>query len=323
MMNSSAKIGAAACLLAALATAPMAAAPTTTTAPDAVTTLRNEADTRTLEAILNDQTALLDALQSDPNTRRLPEAEKERQVLDLTQRYEALLERRPDDAAVMILYGKFLRLVDARAQANQWFTKADARLPDMPVIKHQLGVYAAEEGNYVRALSLLEAATRLEPKTAVYHYHFGEFLATYQKHLVSERLLSRTTCDAKMQAAFARAAELNPAEAGYRWRHAESFFDCESPDWRRALAAWDALAAATQKPLEREVLSLYRARVLLELGQRDEAARLVEASKTPQLETTRAGLRKLLRPTAPIATAPIVPAPPTAPTPTAPAAVGK
>jgi tetratricopeptide (TPR) repeat protein len=305
--------------LSATATVTMPAAETqSTTRPNAPPpasntgeALRNEADTRTLEAILDDQATLLDALQTDPELKRLPEAEKERRVLDLTRRYEALLERRPRDGAVMILYGKFLRLVDARAEANHWFEKADALLPGMSVIKHQMGVYAAEEGNYVRALDLLETTVSLEPKAAVYHYHLGEFLATYRPHLVREKLLKREDCDARMQAAFAHAVELNPNEPGYHWRYAQSFFDCEKPEWPRALAAWKRLAAIARTPLEREAISLYQARVLIALGQRAEAKLLIDAGKAPQLEKTRGELRELLRPKV----APLPIAPTTAPAP--------
>jgi hypothetical protein len=135
----------------------------------------------------------------------------------------------------------------------------------------------------------------LEPKTAVYHYHLGEFLAVYQRYLVVDKLLKRDECDAKMQAAFERASALNPAEAGYLWRFAESFFDCENPDWRRALSVWNSIAAKVKAPLEREAVSLYRARVLLELGRRADAEQILGASKSPKLEASRAKLRELLK----------------------------
>lgn len=277
---------------------------------DTAADLRAEADAQVLAEIVKDQAALLDAVNQDPETVRLPQAEKERRVVELMQRYEALLARRPRDGELMILYGKFLRLVDAREKANTWFEKADALLPGQAVIKHQLGAYAAEEGKYTRALGLLEAATALAPQVAAYHYHFGEFLATYQAHLVRDGLLTRAACDAKMQEAFLRATELNPGETGYRWRYAESFFDCEKPDWLRALVAWNSLAAEATTPLERETLGLYRARVLIGLGERAEAEQLLAASKTPQLEGTRARLRELLRPkVTPLAT-PTAPPPP-------------
>ena len=281
-----------------LATAPVASATAATPSPGPAleaSNLRAEADAQVLEKLIRDQNALLAAIQNDPETVRLPHAEKERRVLDIMRRHEALLAQRPGDPALMVLYAKFLRLVDARAEANRWFEKADALLPRTPVIKHQLGAYAAEEGDYRRALELLETAVRLEPQTAIYHFHLGEFLAIYQSHLVRDALLKRAECDAKMQAAFARATTLAPDESRYRWRHAESFFECEKPDWTQALRAWDALRAQAPTAAMREAATLCRARVLIELGRHREAQRALDASKLPGLEATRARLREQLK----------------------------
>jgi tetratricopeptide (TPR) repeat protein len=204
----------------------------------------------------------------------------------------------------MILYGKFLRQIDDRARANEWFKKADRLMPRFAVVKHQLGVYAAEEGHYKPALEWLETAAKLEPNTAVYHHHLGEFLSVWQRHLVKDGLLTRPVCDEKMQTAFRRAAALKPTETGYLWRYAVSFFDCEKPDWHAALLVWDALSVRAKTPLERETLGLYRARVFIGLGRRAEAERLLAASKSPQLESSRAKIREALKPLAPAPLAP-------------------
>lgn len=263
------------------------------------TTLRDEADARALETILRDQGNLFASLEKDPDTKRLPFDEQERRVLDLRNRYEALLNRRADDGAVMILYGKFLRQIDDRANANKWFKKADRLMPNLAVVKHQLGVYAAEEGRYKIALNLLETASKLEPRTAVYHHHLGEFLSVWQAHLVKDGVLTRAACDEKMQTAFRLAATLKQDEPAYLWRYALSFFDCEQPDWLKALVVWDALSVRAKTPLERETFSLYRARVFIGLGRRADAERLLLASQSPQLETSRAKIREALKPAKP------------------------
>ncbi|MDR2430292.1 MAG: hypothetical protein LBD14_05335 [Puniceicoccales bacterium] len=285
-------------LILALALATTQVALATDTPPRAVpgtADLKTEADAQVLEKLLRDQHALLDALQNDPETMRLPQAEKERRVLDIMRRHKALLAQRPGDPLIMVAYARFLRLVDARAEANHWFEKADALLPDTPVIKHQLGAHAAEEGDYRRALDLLETAVRLDPQTALYHFHLGEFLATYQRHLVRDALLKRAECDAKMQAAFARATALAPAENRYRWRHAESFFECEKPDWKQALGVWETLRAQAATAAMREAATLRHARILIELGRLREAQNDLDTSKSPGFEAARAALREQLK----------------------------
>jgi tetratricopeptide (TPR) repeat protein len=268
-------------------------APASTPAP-APSRLREEADAHALAAILADQGKLLNALENDPATQRLPFNERERRVLDLCRRYEALSSRRPEDAVVMVLYGKFLRLVSNRDLALQWFEKAARLMPDSAIIKHQRGLHAAEDGDYKAALPLLEAAAAREPRIAGYHFHLGEFLTVWRDHLVKDGLLTRAACDAKMLSAFRAAAVLKPGETAYPWRFAMSFFDCEKPDWAAALAAWDVLIPAAKEPLEREALALYRARVLAGLGRYDEAAGLLALSKTPRFETSRAKVREVL-----------------------------
>jgi len=209
-------------------------------------------------------------------------------------RYENFIAAHPDEPAVIVLYAKFLRLINARELANRWFEKADKLLPDTAVIKEQLGAFAAEEGRPAQALPLLERAVALAPETAVYHYRLGEFLAVCQPALVAAKTLTRAECDARMLAAFAAAARLAPGEAGYAWRHAESFLDCEKPNWALALAAWDKIAARTEKPLLREAVSLHRARALIGLGRKTEARRLLDASRAPELSASRARLSALL-----------------------------
>ncbi|MDR2513217.1 MAG: hypothetical protein LBD01_05435 [Puniceicoccales bacterium] len=282
-------------LLVALATILPArsATPPPSSAPPQQLSPAEAAAAKTLSEILDDQKKLLESLQSD-ETKHLSKSEKEQRILSIAKRYEAMLGKRPDDPTAMIFYGKFLRLVDAREEANRWFLKADALAPKLAVIKHQLGVYAAEEGRIVAALDLLETATQLEPRTAIYHYHFGEFLATYNKLIAHDKLLSREACDARMQDAFRSATELAPTEITYLWRHAQSFFDCEKPNWFKALTAWERLAPKLKTPREHEVLGLYKARVLIELGRSSEAKQLVDASKSPELETSRTRLRALL-----------------------------
>lgn len=254
--------------------------------------LREEAQLRTIAQLLEDQSALLKVINEDPEGARLPHAEKERRVKELILRYERCLRDEPEDVDVLLFYGKFLRAVDARREANGQFEKADKILPHQAMVQDQLGVYAAEEGDFRKAWALLGRAVQLEPKTAVYHYHLGEFLATYREHLVREKILRGGECDWKMLRAFQRASELAPEEAGYLWRWGESFFDCASPDWERALAVWNRIAGKAGTPLEKEVTGLWRARVLVRLGRSAEAEKLLAASRTPQLENSRKRLRE-------------------------------
>ena len=103
--------------------------------------------------------------------------------------------------------------------------------------------------------------------------------------------MSREVRDREMMEAFGEAARLKPAEAGYRWRAAEAWYDVAHPDAKAALAAWTALAAEAKSPEEKEVTGLHRARWLVALDRSAEARPLIRASTSPGLDATR---RKLL-----------------------------
>jgi tetratricopeptide (TPR) repeat protein len=275
----------------ATAPAPAATAPTI---PDA-TELRDEADAVALEALLRDQQKLFAEIAGDPKNKSLPHAEKERRLTDISRRYERLLARAPDDPALMVLYAKFLRLVDDRAAANEWFAKADRLMPDTAVIKHQLGAYAAEEGRHVVAHNLLEQAVTLEPRVAIYHFHFAEFLVTYREHLVKDCVFKTDAdCAARFRSEFARAAALAPENHAYAWRHAESFFDGAQPDNKGALAAWERLAVRTKDDLERETAVLQQVRALIGLKLYKQARERLAVSKSPRLAASRKKLEALL-----------------------------
>ncbi|MDR3229684.1 MAG: hypothetical protein LBT53_09860 [Puniceicoccales bacterium] len=262
--------------------------------PDAES-LRDEADALTLDGILRDQEALFTALKDDAELRRLPHAEKERRLTELSRRYEVLLSRRPDDAAIMVLYGKFLRLIDDRARANECFAMADRLMPNTAVIKHQLGVFAAEEGRYIAAHNLLGQAVTLEPATAIYHFHYGEFLTTYNAHLVRDNIFkTQAECSTRAQAAFRRAAELTPENKAFQWRYAESFFERDPPDYAGAFAEWGRIAAKAKTAPDREAAWLQQARALTGTGRFAEARRLLATSKTPELAASRKRLTDIL-----------------------------
>lgn len=269
------------------------AAPTAPAAGDAALTPAEIARSNELRDLAVEGRAMLEsfAKAAEKPESALPQAEKERRVKTLLSRYESLLRANPDDLETLLLYGKFLRAIGERDLAFRTFLRADRISPDLPVVKHQLGAHLAENGDYASALPLLRRAAELAPKEPRYRYDFAEFLSGAGDALVSGNQLSRPERDRIMLENFAAAVRLKPAEAGYRWRFAEAFHDVERPDPAVALAAWDSIARDAKPGAETEVVGLHRARWLIDLGRADEARRLIAASRTPALDSTR---RRLL-----------------------------
>lgn len=264
-----------------------------TASPDAALTPVELARSTELRELVSDGAALLDGFAKagkDPAT-AIPQAEQERRVKEIFDRYESLLRTSPDHLETLLLYGKFLRATGMREEAFKIFLRADRVSPNLAVVKHQLGAHLAEEGDATSALPLLRRAVELAPSEARYHYDFAEFLSGAEELSAPGGPISRELRDKLMVENFAEAARLKPAEAGFRWRAAEAWYDVKKPDAGVALAAWDAIAREVKTDTEKEVVGLHRARWLVALARLDEARKLIRASTSPGLDASR---RKLL-----------------------------
>jgi tetratricopeptide (TPR) repeat protein len=153
--------------------------------------------------------------------------------------------------------------------------KANQLDKEIPVVKNEIARFLAEDGKLVEALPWLMAAIELEPKEPLYHYHLGKLLIEGREEFIKTGQFTRAALDRAMLEAFARAAEFAPANFGYAYRHAEAYYDLETPQWDAALALWRKLDAGVETPLEHQTLRLHQAKVLLEQGKPDEARKLI------------------------------------------------
>lgn len=290
-------------LIAALAplAAPAADSAASPKAPDAppteTLTPAELARANELRDLVSEGNALLAHFAKTDGSREteLPQADKERRVRAILERYRRLLQDNPDDTEALILYGKFLRAVGERELAFKTFLSADRVSPNLAVVKHQLGAHLAENGEFAEALPLLRRAVELAPVEARYRYDFAEFLSVAGDSLAANGTLPRSERDGMMLENFAQAARLKPSEAGYRWRAAEAYHEVAKPDAKAALAAWDLIDRDARSPSEKEVVSLHRAKWLILLDRKDEARRLIVASSSPALDATRRRLLDLLQ----------------------------
>ena len=228
------------------------------------------------------------------NPRTWSNEERDRRAQAIHDQYYYYLTDHPQDVNALVLYGKLLSRTGQNDMADEAFRHADALTPNLAVVKQQLANHLAEAGQYKPALELLRQATALAPTEPVYHYQIGELLNIFYEHFLADKIFDRITLNQTMAAEFARAAELAPEQPAYAWRHAESFYDMAGPDWKAALAAWAGLAKHTTQPALLEMIRLHCARALLELGQLDQAALLIDQPVLPALEASRLELAKRL-----------------------------
>jgi hypothetical protein len=229
-----------------------------------------------------------------PDGRFLSEDTVLREVQSIITLYERYLREFPEDGTALLLYGKFLRAVGRPYEAAVVLLRLDELDGSIPVVKQQLGNLAAEEGDYGAALSLFNDAIRLAPLEATYQFQLGFLLSFYANQIVAAEILSRSALDAKMLEAFENASLLEPANRDFKARWAEAFYDVGDPDWEEALGLWEDLARTPVSENEDQVISLHRARVLLELGRYAEVQPLLERVSHPALEGTRRDLEERL-----------------------------
>lgn len=205
----------------------------------------------------------------------LNEATLRTQLQQLTHDYELLLRENPKFAAAYAAYGLLLSKVDMRKESMAMLLKADQLDSQIAIVKNQLGNLLAEEGRPLAAAAYFLAAVKLEPKEPLYHYQLGSLLVEARDDFLKSGDWTRSSLDQAMQQAFRQATELAPDRFEFAYRHAESFYDLEKPDWEAALKAWSALEEKAPSAIERQTMRLHAANILIKQGKIDHAQLLL------------------------------------------------
>lgn len=246
-----------------------------------------------LERIYKKQQEVLGKLAERPED--FTSAEQDRLLENLLSEYQTFTYENPEFVYGYILYGKLLRQVGDREAANVAFAKANQLDPRIAVVKQQLGNYMAEQGDWETALRFFASAAELEPDNAVYHYQIGELLYQNRQRLLTLNDMPPSVFDAEMLKAFREAARLAPDNRTFKMRYAEAFFDVTQPDWPTALALWNQLERSAESPLERDLIRLQKARVLIAQGRTSEAETILVVVDQPTLESARQELLQQVR----------------------------
>ena len=236
---------------------------------------------RTLKQIVERQKTLLAdaAKQGD----KLDEEAFRAQVQSVVHDYERLLADSPKFAAAYAAYALLLGKVGMKKESVALLLKANQFDSDIPLVKNQLGNFLAEEGRPLEAAPYYLAAIKLEPNEPLYHYQLGTLLAVARDDFIKSGEWTRAALDQAMHHAFQRAAELAPDRFEFAYRYAESFYDLADPDWDGALKMWAALEEKAPTPVERQMMRLHAANVLLKIGKGDHARALLGTVDEPSL----------------------------------------
>lgn len=217
-----------------------------------------------------------------------------RRLQEISHDYEVLLRDNPRYAAGYAAYGLLLSKVDMRKEAAAMLLKANELDPDIAIVKNQIGNLLAEDGKPLQAAPYFIAAIKLEPNEPVYHYQLGTLLVEVRDEFLKNGQWTRATLDAAVLEAFRKASELAPDRFEFAYRHAESYYDLEKPDWGAALKLWSALEEKAPTDIERQTMRLHAANILIKTDRAGLARILLETVTEPGLQGQKDRLKPLL-----------------------------
>jgi tetratricopeptide (TPR) repeat protein len=229
---------------------------------------------RAFKQLVERQKELLEeAAKENPN---FDEANFQLQIEQVCRSYEEFLRANPKFAAGYAAYGYLLGKLDQKKESIGMLLKANQLDADQPLVKNQIGNYLAEEGKPLEALPYYMAALKLSPNEPLYHYQLGTLLYEARDEFLKSGEWRQEAIDRTIHEAFRQAAELAPDRIEFTYRHAESFYHLEPPDWDAALRAWSMLEIKAPTDIERQTMRLHSANVLIKQGKFDEARRMLE-----------------------------------------------
>jgi predicted O-linked N-acetylglucosamine transferase (SPINDLY family) len=173
--------------------------------------------------------------------------------------YQQILQAAPDTAAVLNNFGNLLWRQGNREAAAAAFQRAMEVAPDFAEAFGNYGLLQQERGDLDQAIAFFRDALQRNPKIAAFHYNLGRAFEAKDQLDAAETAY---------RAALERDPELAPA-----WNNLGNLVSRNHQDTQLARQSFErALAIA---PDFREA-KLNLARILLEIGERDEAQRLCE-----------------------------------------------
>ncbi len=214
----------------------------------------------------------------------LDRARFQAELQSIVSTYDVLIQKNPDFAAGYVAYGNLLSRVGMPKEAAAILLKANKLDPNVPLVKNQMAMLLAEDGRPIDALPWLMSALDLAPNEPLYHYHLGKLLAEARDDFIKSGEWTRPALDRAMLEAFRRAAELDPKEWAFAYRHAEAYADLATPRWDEALKLWTALEERAKPGLEQQTVRLQAANILLKTGDRHRAESLLITVTEPVLQ---------------------------------------
>jgi len=189
----------------------------------------------------------------------------EEKVAPLKREYEAFLRKNPVHYRAMTSYGSLLEDTGHHGEALAWWSCALRLMPHYALLLNEMANSHARRGHVLPAIYFYEAASRLSPGEAVYHFNLGNMYYLFQNE--TARLHGWNSKDVFSNAlmCFRMARECDDSKFEYAASYAETFYGMNvlfhNRPWKEALAAWEHCLAMKLEPEQQDFVRIHLVRV--------------------------------------------------------------
>lgn len=205
------------------------------------------------------------------------------EVRRLDQIYADLSARHPGNTPILTAHGEFLWSAGERERAHEVWERAYRLAPqDLALLSHLGGSFLAQ-GKPREAMDFYEKAVAAAPDSALHHFTAANvgFMFRHESTEGESVMLQRAL------AHFQAASRLAPTDANYARAYAETFYLLPTPDWQAALTAWRHFEEVSPN---KDFALVNRARIHVQLGQREEARLCLSGVHSPDFARLKARL---------------------------------
>lgn len=207
--------------------------------------------------------------------------------------YQSFLKENPHHVKAMIAYGSFLCDIQEEEEGVKWWLKAQDLDPKNAAVRNNLANHYSHDGDPKRAIEEYEAAIQIQPSEPTYYFNMGNVMYLFRKETAESKNWTEDEVFEHSLDSLRRARDLEPANYDYAYAYAETFYGVKTPNWQRALDAWDYCLKLNITPLQRDQIYTHLARINIRLGKIKKARDYLDQVKSEQWQDLRQRLNEI------------------------------
>lgn len=252
----------------------------------------DEAALREFEKIMEEGAAF--ERQGAPIPRAALIARIERAIEPVQKGYEEFVKKHPEHVDGRIAFGSFLQEIGDEAAAIEQLEKARELAPENPTPWNNLANIYGHIGPVRKAFHYYTKAMELDPTEPVYVHNLAVTTYLFRKDAMEMYRISEDEVFNKALDLYRQAMKLDPDNFLLATDYAQSYYGIRPTRVKEALEAWEHTLALAKNDLEKQGIYLHFARIELNNGMFEEAAKHLEMVTHPDLQELKKRLERNL-----------------------------